>query len=119
FVVLAHVRPTTGQTLYPADLVGTVVEELERPVVARAWRKGEIVGGDTTVLGERDRARLQCIPVRFRDRVIAVLTRESAMTSGRRAGELERHYMDVFERLARMISEGTFPFGRDEVEMEE
>ncbi|MEX2254044.1 MAG: histidine kinase N-terminal domain-containing protein [Acidimicrobiia bacterium] len=119
FVVLAHVRPTTGQTLYPADLVGTVVQEIERPVVARAWRKGEIVGGDTTVLGGRDRARVQCIPVKYRDRIIAVMTRESAMTSGRRSGELERHYMDVFERLARMISEGTYPFGRDEVEMEE
>jgi two-component sensor histidine kinase len=41
------------------------------------------------------------------------------MTSGRRPGELERHYMDVFDRLARMISEGTFPFARDEVELEE
>ncbi|HMK10052.1 MAG TPA: histidine kinase N-terminal domain-containing protein, partial [Acidimicrobiales bacterium] len=119
FVVLAHVRPTTGQTLYPADLVGTVLLEAERPVVSRAYRKGEIVGGDTTVLGGRDRARVQCVPVRYRDRVIAVMTRESAMTSGRRPGELERHYMDVFERLARMICEGTFPFGRDEVEMEE
>ena len=119
FVVLAHVRPTTGQTLYPADLVGTVVQEVERPVVSRAFRKGEIVGGDTTILGGRDRARVQCIPVRYLDRVVAVTTRESAMTSGRRPGELERHYMDVFERLARMISEGTFPFGRDEVEMEE
>ena len=40
FVVLAHVRPTTGQTLYPVDLVGTVVQELERPLVARSWRTG-------------------------------------------------------------------------------
>ena len=119
FVVLAHVRPTTGQTLYPADLVGTVVQEVERPVVARAWRKGEIVGGDTSVLGRQDKARVQCVPMRHRDRVVAVLTRESAMTSGRRPGELERHYMDVFERFARMISEGTFPFARDEVELEE
>jgi two-component sensor histidine kinase len=119
FVVLAHVRPTTGQTLYPADQVGTVVHEVERPVVARAWRKGEVVGGDTTVIGARERARVQCIPVRCRDEVVAVVTRESAMTSGRRPGELERHYLDVFERLARMIAEGTFPFPRDEVEIEE
>jgi two-component sensor histidine kinase len=119
FVVLAHVRPTTGQTLYPADLIGTVVTENDRPVVARAWRKGEIVGGDTTVLGGRDKARVQCIPVLHRDRVIAVMTRETAMTSARRPGELERYYLDVFESFARMISEGTFPFGRDEVELEE
>ena len=31
FVVLAHVRPTTGQTLYPADLVGTVVQGSSAP----------------------------------------------------------------------------------------
>ncbi len=48
FVVLAQVRPTTGQTLYPVDLVGTVVDEVERPLVARAWRTGEIVEGDAT-----------------------------------------------------------------------
>jgi two-component sensor histidine kinase len=119
FVVLAHVRPTTGQTLYPADLVGTVVNEVERPVVARAWRKGEVVGGDTTVIGGRERARVQCIPVRHHDDIVAVVTRESAMTSARRPGELERHYLDVFERFARMIADGTFPFPRDEVELEE
>jgi two-component sensor histidine kinase len=119
FVVLAHVRPTTGQTLYPADLVGTVVHEVERPVVARAWRKGEVVGGDTTVIGGRERARVQCIPVRSGDEVVAVVTRESAMTSARRPGELERHYLDVFERFGRLIAEGTFPFPRDEVEPEE
>jgi len=119
FVVLAHVRPTTGQTLYPTDLVGTVVHEVERPVVARAWRKGEIIGGETAVLGGRDRARVQCIPVRSGDELIGVVTRESAMTSGRRSGELERHYIDVFEQFARMIAAGTFPFARDETQLEE
>ena len=30
-VVLAQVRPTTGQTVYPTDLVGAVVDEVARP----------------------------------------------------------------------------------------
>ena len=119
FVVLAHVRATTGQTLYPADLVGTVIHEVERPVIARAWRKGEIVGGDTTVLGGRDRAKVQCIPVRCGEEFVGVLTRESAMTSSRRSGDLERHYLDVFDRFATMIAQGTFPFARDEIPVEE
>ena len=119
FVVLAHVRPTTAQTLYPADPVGTIVHEVERAVVARAWRKGEIVGGDTAILGGRERVRVQCIPVRHRDELVGVVTRETALTSGRRAGELEHHYSEVFERLAHMIAAGTFPFARDEVEIEE
>jgi two-component system, sensor histidine kinase PdtaS len=119
FVVLGHVRPTTGQTLYPADLVGAVIDEHERAVVGRAWREGQPVGGDTVVLGGRERAHVQCIPVRWRGELIGVVTRESAMTSGRRPGELEHHYLDVFERFARMIAAGSFPFEPDEVEVEE
>jgi len=36
----AQVRPVTGQTSYPQDLVGTVVDEVERPLLARCWRAG-------------------------------------------------------------------------------
>lgn len=119
FVVLAHVRPTTAQTIYPVDPVGTIVHEVERGVVARAWRKGEIVGGDTAIVGGRERVRVQCVPVRHREELVGVMTRETAMTSGRRAGELEHHYAEVFDRLARMIAAGTFPFPFDELEIEE
>src|SRR4249920_2825587 len=41
FVILAQVRPTTGQTLYVHALVGEVVDEVERPSLARAWRHAE------------------------------------------------------------------------------
>ena len=40
FVVLAQVRPVTGQTNYPQDLVGSVVYEVERPLLTRCWRTG-------------------------------------------------------------------------------
>ena len=118
FVVLAQVRPTTGQTLYVTDLVGHVVDEVERPLVTRAWRTAEEVEGETNVLGGKERVRLQCIPVRHRGRVIAVLTREAPTTSGRRPGELERYYLEAFDGLARMVTEGTFPFAREEIELE-
>jgi two-component sensor histidine kinase len=115
FVVLAQVRPTTGQTLYPADMVGTVIDEVARPLVTRAWRHHEILEGDTTVLGSHERARLQCVPVQHDGRQIAMLVRENNPDSGRRMGELERVYFEVFDRFATMISEGAFPYGRDEV----
>jgi two-component sensor histidine kinase len=119
FLVLAQVRPTTGQTLYPEDLVGRVVEEAERPLVARAWHLGEITTGIAPVLGSTERARLECIPVRQAGRTVGVVSLEAATTSGRRPGELERVYVDVFDRLARMVAEGSFPFERSEVELEE
>ncbi|HEX6312035.1 MAG TPA: histidine kinase N-terminal domain-containing protein [Acidimicrobiia bacterium] len=119
FVVLGQVRPTTGQTLYPADMVGTVVGEVERPLLSHAWRQGEILVGGGTVLGSKERARVQCIPVRHRDALIALVTRESPTESPRRHGELERNYLAVFDRLATMVAEGSFPFGRDEVPYED
>jgi two-component sensor histidine kinase len=119
FVVLAHVRPVTGQTLYPAELVGTVVQEVERPLVARAWRKREVVGGDAPVLSGSERARTECIPLLLQGEPIAVVSREASTASGRRQGELERLYLDTFERFARMMTEGAFPFARDEVQLEE
>ncbi len=118
FVILAQVRPTTGQTLYVHDLVGHVVDEVERPALARSWRHSEIFEGDANVLGGKERVRLQSVPVRYRGREIAVLTREAPTTSGRRPGELERYYLEVYDRLVSMVADGTFPFAREEVEIE-
>jgi two-component sensor histidine kinase len=118
FVVLAQVRPTTGQTLYVNDLVGQVVDEVERPLLARAWRKGITTGGEGSVLAGKERVRMQCIPVRQGGRVVAVVSREAPTTSFRRPGELERYYLEVFDRLAQMVADGTFPFAREEVELE-
>jgi len=118
FVALAHVRPVTGQTNYPQELVGTVVDEVERPLLARCWRSGEIVKGDTGALGSKDRVRVQAIPVRRGAHLIGLVTRDESMTLARRSGELERTYFDVFDRFARMIAHGSFPYDVDEVEIE-
>ena len=114
FVVLGQIRPTTNQTLYREDLVGRIIDEVERPVVARAWRVGEIVEGEVMVTSPGERARLQCIPVHRNGRLLAVMTRESAPAVGRRPGELERVYVETFDRFARMIVAGEFPFNTDD-----
>ena len=46
-----------------------VVDEVERPLLTRCWRTGEIVEGDTAALGAKERVRVQCIPVRRDGRV--------------------------------------------------
>src|ERR1700730_9642525 len=113
FVVLGQIRPTTNQTLYREDLVGRVINEVERPFVARAWRLGEIVEGEVLVTSPGEHARLQCIPVRWHDSLLAVMTRESAPSVGRRQGELERVYVETFDRFARMMVAGELPFADD------
>src|SRR5258708_556888 len=79
FVVLGQMRPTTSQTLYREDLVGGLIEEVDRPLVARAWRQGTIMEGEVNVASRGELARLQCIPVRSGGRMVGVLTRESAV----------------------------------------
>ena len=113
FVVLGQVRPTTAQTLYREDLVGRTIDDLERPLVARAFRLGEIVEGEITVSARGERARSQCIPVRSAPQPLGVLTRESVAMVGRTPGDLERVYVETFGRLARMIADGTFPYAVD------
>jgi len=118
-VVLAQVRPTTGQTVYPMDLVGSVVDEVARPLVSRAFRTGEVAEGDSPLLGSSERAHVQCIPVRHAGAVVAVVTRETRPTLGRALGDLEQFYLSTFERFAAMIAEGSFPFRQDDDEFED
>ena len=118
FVVLGQVRPTTGQTVYRRDWVGAVVDEGDRPVVSRTFRLGEIIEGETNAPGGMERVRVLGIPVRYDGVIVAVLTRESAPLFGRQPGELERIYVEIFNRFARMIASGDFPFARDQVESE-
>jgi two-component sensor histidine kinase len=119
FIVLGQVRPSTSQTVYRADWIGTVVEEEERPLVTRAFRLGEIIEGETTIAALKERVRVLCIPVRCRGEVVGVLTRESAPSFGRQPGELERTYVSIFNRFARMIAAGDYPFDTPDLVPEE
>jgi two-component sensor histidine kinase len=116
FVVLGQIRPTTSQTLHLEDLVGRVLTAQDRPLLARAWHLGSVVEGEVAIPSRSEHARLVCIPVRWQGQQVALLTRESALSVGRRPGQLERVYIEVFDRLARMIAQGNFPFPVDEVE---
>ena len=118
FVVLAQVRPVTGQTNYPQDLVGTVVDEVERPLLARCWRSRR-AGRGRHARDRRQGARARAVhPGRRAGRLIGLLTREAPMTLARQTGELERTYLEAFERFARMVADGSFPFDVDEIEIE-
>jgi two-component sensor histidine kinase len=119
FLVLGQVRPSTSQTVYRADWIGTIVAEEERPLVSRAYRLGEIIEGETAIAALKERVRTLCIPVRCKGEVIGVLTKESAPSFGRQPGELERTYVDIFNRFARMIAAGDFPFDAQDAETEE
>lgn len=113
-VVLGQIRPTTNQTSYPDDWVGREVPVAERPLVVDCLRTAAIVDGivDTAAVGGP--IVEQSIPVVVDGAVIAVLARNVTQAAGRQDGVLERTYIEVFNRLARMIAAGRFPFATDE-----
>ena len=119
FLVAGHVRPSTTQTLYRHDLIGEQFTAEERPVVARAMALHEIIEGEISVKQVHEPVRVLCIPVRYEGEVIAVLSRESTPTVGRSPGELERTYVEIFNRFARMIAAGDFPFRVDDSDSKE
>ncbi|MFP5319037.1 MAG: sensor histidine kinase [Acidimicrobiia bacterium] len=119
FLIVGQIRPTTSQTLYRDDQVGRVVTPGDRPDVVRAWGLGQIIEGEMRATGVGELASVQCIPVRWKDDLVAILTRESAPSVGRRPGDLEHVYVEVFDRFARMISAGEFPFEAEDSSADE
>ena len=119
FTVVAHVRPTTGQTLYQQDPVGTVITAKERPLVHDTWTTGITHEANVQGLHSGEPVRARTIPVRRDGRLLAVIVREEALNTVRRPGRLERTYLQISDRLAEMIANGVFPFSDnvDQTEM--
>ena len=109
WLIVAQVRPATGQTIYLSDYVGVPADN-ERPLLASAFETGEISEGEIAVDSLPEPARMLAIPVRLGSKPIAVLSREWSNRTGRQPGELERTYLGIFQRFAAMIAEGSFPF---------
>lgn len=118
-MILGQIRPTTSQTLYREDQVGRIVTAAERADVVRAWALGQIIDDELRLTARGEVADVQCIPVRWKDGLVAILTRDSAPSVGRRPGELERVYVEIFDRFARMIAAGEYPFDVEETEPNE
>lgn len=107
FIAVAQVRPTTGPTVLPDDVVGQEADRKEVEHVARAIELGEIVVADAPSLG----FDLDVIPVRRAGKVVGAVTRQHASSSAREGGSaLEAAYVASANELATMIAQGRFPF---------
>lgn len=109
FVVVGQARATTAQTLYVDDRVGQHESEEALPPVAQAFATGRIARGPNFSHGV-GRVNVQAIPVRRGARTLAVLSREQGPLAIREHGDLEKRYLEVFDRLVQMITTGEFPF---------
>ncbi|MDP3712046.1 MAG: histidine kinase N-terminal domain-containing protein [Mycobacteriales bacterium] len=108
WLAVAHMRPTTGPTAYPDDVVGSELATPDR--VERAWRDGRIVREGEPEWRHKVPVRQEAVPVRDGDRTIAVLSRDTNLASARMPSQLELTYLTAAGELLQMVSEGSFPF---------
>jgi two-component sensor histidine kinase len=111
YVCVAQVRPTTAPTAYQDDQVGRVADgpEVAHLAIARSqgriWREGDPVWyGDMP-------ARHEAVPVRrlHSPEVIAVVGRDTNLSTARTPAQLELNYLTTADDLAQMITDGSFP----------
>ena len=109
FVAAAQVRPTTGPTRTPDDMVGQFVA------------RGRVASLDRAAAGLRpilDRSEdrplvprgSEALPVVFNGALAGVIERRPGIDI-RSEGALERVYFDAFDALADMVRAGLFPVG--------
>ena len=134
FIVLAHIRCTTGPTVYPIDPIGALADPetaplldlamtgrtLGRHTVARPDRRPAGVGGDDVVTeqapppGLDSHLIVDCVPVRVSGEVVAVLTSQSGLAPIGHFNPLAATYRALYDRFTLMIADGCFPYDRFE-----
>jgi len=110
WLAIAQMRPTTGPTSLPDDVVGmTAAPEDQRLLdIARNERRIYREGDPDWTKGVP--VRTEAIPVTRAGRVIAVIERCTNLSSARTPSRLELTYLRGADDLARMVADGAFPF---------
>jgi two-component sensor histidine kinase len=106
----AQMRPTTGPTAFVDDVVGTFVAEGRRPLLDAALHEGRIAREGDPEWRDDVPVRVEAIPVRRGDRVIAVVARNTNLQGVRTPSRLELSYLQTASELSLMIAGGHFPF---------
>ncbi len=111
-VCVAQCRPNTAATVLFTDAVGTTATAGALPLVTAAFQSGAIGSEADPGRGlslRRTDLKVEAVPVRYGNQVVAVLTHQTALASTRESSPLERAYLDCAGDLVHMLSEGTFP----------
>lgn len=110
FWAAGQMRPTTGPTALIDDVLGTFVEAGARPMLDAALAQGRVVREGDPEWRDNVPVRVEAIPVRRADRVIAVVARNTNLQGVRTPSRLELSYLQTASDLTQMIAHGDFPY---------
>ncbi|MGH3973846.1 MAG: histidine kinase N-terminal domain-containing protein, partial [Pseudonocardiaceae bacterium] len=109
FLCVAHVRPTTGPTAHPEDVVGARAADVERSLLSRALEDGDIMRDEEPRWLRGVPVRHEAVPVRLGQCQTAVIGREANLAVPRVPSPLEIAYLGIAADLCQMLADGTFP----------
>jgi two-component sensor histidine kinase len=102
-------RPTTGPTALVDDVHGTFIPVGRRRMLDEAFELGRLVREGDPEWRDDVPVRVEVIPVRRGDRVIAAVARNTNLLGIRTPSRLELSYLQTAGDLTRMIAAGFFP----------
>jgi two-component sensor histidine kinase len=105
----AQMRPTTGPTALLDDVVGTFIPVGRRATLDAAYSQGRLVREGDPEWRDDVPVRVETIPVRRGDRVLAVVARNTNLLGVRTPSRLELSYLQTAADLTQMIAHGFFP----------
>ncbi|HNM96377.1 MAG TPA: histidine kinase N-terminal domain-containing protein [Marmoricola sp.] len=105
----AQMRPTTGPTAYVDDVVGSFIPVGKKPLLDRAMVDGRVARDGDPEWRDSVPVRVEAVPVKYSDRVIALVARNTNLHGVRTPSRLELAYMQTAAELAQMIASGHFP----------
>ncbi len=114
WVALAQMRPTTGPTAFPDDVVGSVLPAGKRPFLDVARRERRICREGDPEWIDGVPVRHETIPVLNDGLVIAVIERSTNLSSARTPSRMELTYLRAADDLAQMVAAGLFPCAGEE-----
>ncbi len=102
-------RPTTGPTALPDDIVGSVRPGTDQPFLAAAFLERRVCREGDPEWTRGVPVRHETIPVTRAERVIAVIERSTNLSFARTPSRLELAYLKAADDLTQMVAAGTFP----------
>ncbi len=109
WTAVAHIRPTTGQTVYFRDQVGRRASASRSRLLEQAHVDQRIVRDRDAEWSDDAPIREETIPIVRAGRAIAVLSRHTNLSMMRTPSRLELTYLAAADTLSRMIAAGEFP----------
>ncbi|MGH3492586.1 MAG: sensor histidine kinase [Sciscionella sp.] len=109
FLCVAQARPTTAPTSYPHDMVGESLPVSAHRQLRTAIDEQRICREEDPQWDRGMPVRREAIPIRHGGAIVAVLARETNLSTPRVPSQLEITYLGCAGDLCQMITDGSFP----------